>query len=81
MTIPAPAVCTEPVCARIVNTGLCDEHQAARKRTQARRRRRQGDTSMTHYTTPAWRRTRGRQLKNQPACAKCGDRATVVDHI
>ena len=33
------------------------------------------------YSTPAWYKLRTAQLRDEPTCRMCGQRATVADHI
>jgi len=81
----APTVCAAHGCHELVTNGRCDEHRSTpalkhRRREQGRERYRQGDPSMTAYATTTWRNARRKQLKDEPDCAHCGDKATVADH-
>ena len=35
---------------------------------------------MSAYSTPAWRKTRARLLRDHPDCVLCGERARAADH-
>jgi 5-methylcytosine-specific restriction protein A len=78
--MPPVKVCTTPGCPELTPHGACPTCLAARRRNQARTRRRNNDPSMSAYTTHAWRTTRARHLHTHPTCTTCGQPAQDVDH-
>jgi 5-methylcytosine-specific restriction enzyme A len=78
----ASTPCPTPGCPTLTPSGgACEKHKRERRRKQARQRRASGDPSMDAYTTHTWRtNTRPTYLHTHPTCARCGAKATEVDH-
>lgn len=74
--------CSQPGCPEVATQGSrCPAH--AQEHEQARRKRydeRRASPSARGYDAK-WRRIRAQFLKSFPQCERCGDQATVVDHI
>ena len=74
MPIRPPRICT---CGRVVPSGTrCACEQRRRALTDRRR-----PTARERGYTSAWEKARAGFLKSHPTCTRCGDPATVVDHI
>ena len=80
-------VCKAPGCTRLVDYyggNYCIEHQALEARDRERRFR---YNTPNHgqwdemYNSPKWRTLRSEQLKNEPYCQICGNKATEVHHV
>ena len=76
-------VCKAPGCSRLVDPRMgkyCIEHQALEARDRELRSR------GVHYwddmyNSPRWKELRARQLKEDPYCQICGNKATEVHHV
>lgn len=68
--------CSKTGCPRLTRERFCEDHiQLANKYDQYR------ESAAKRGYGAKWRRARAGYLANHPICARCGDIATVVDHI
>ncbi len=64
-------------CSRhaIPGTSRCEVHSRGWRKTPQMRAR------GNYYNTPQWRKRSKRQLAEHPYCARCGQKATIADHV
>lgn len=79
-------ICRAPGCTRLVDyygSPYCLEHQNLEARDRERRASWHHHTDLwtDMYTSPKWQALRAQQLREQPQCEMCGDKATEVHHI
>ncbi|MBN9347561.1 MAG: HNH endonuclease [Devosia sp.] len=72
----APSVCTH--CGE-PHTGICAKRAAAIAARKARADRRRPSSSERGYDA-AWEKLRADYLAAYPSCARCGQKAHLVDH-
>jgi 5-methylcytosine-specific restriction endonuclease McrA len=78
MATGAPRPCTAPGCrALVIGASRCPVHARAVRRGQDAQR---AGADERGYGT-RWKKARATFLAHHPLCARCGARATVVDHI
>ncbi len=77
--------CGWPGCPVLVepDTGHCTEHKRDRWKKQNYNRRSNPEEAQLDrfYSTAVWQKARMMHIRNEPLCRRCGDVATMVDHI
>ena len=79
MPTAAPRPCTHPGCGVLVRDGStrCDRHKVIERRQYDHKR---GSSAQRGYGS-RWQKARQTFLGDNPTCRRCGQPATVVDHI
>ena len=79
MPTSAPRPCTYPGCGALVHDGTsrCKRHKTAQRQLIDQRR---GSSAKRGYGS-RWQKARATFLGDNPTCRRCGQPATVVDHV
>jgi 5-methylcytosine-specific restriction enzyme A len=72
--------CNKQGCVNLTRERYCDEHRQIEVTKRKDYDKQRGTPSQRGYGHK-WRKARTYYLSHHPLCVRCGDGATVVDHI
>jgi 5-methylcytosine-specific restriction protein A len=85
------SICPFPGCLKITNDGkYCETHISHQIKKDQQEKERTNKRWENHHKkidyawiwhTKEWKELRAKLLKAEPYCVRCGERATVADHV